>query len=101
MDLDQIGDGVPAGQGIVDAVVALAHSVADVGGEVEGGFGPGRVCGFLGLLGQAQQVGAARVALAVGALDEHLGFFQVLDGPAHAHAQGVHLRGQPAHFLAF
>ena len=101
VDFNQIGDGVPAHQGVVAAVVALAHAVAHVRGKVQRGFRPRRV-GCLGrLLGKLQQVGAAGMALAVGALNEHLGLFQVLGGPAHAHAQGVHLRGQAPGLLAF
>ena len=49
-----------------------------------------------GEVDQLQQVRGAGVAVAEGGFDEDLRLFQVLHGPPHADAQGVHLRRQLA-----
>ena len=67
MNFNQIGDGVPADQGVVAPVVALAHAVAHVCGKVQGGFCPSLIGCFGGFLGKLKEMGAAGVALAVGA----------------------------------
>ena len=101
MDLDHVADGVPAGQGVVDAVVALGHTVTDVGGEVAGRLAAVVLHAGHRLLHQAQQMGTARVAVAEGALHHDLGLGQVLHRPAHAHAQGVLLRRDGADVLTY
>ena len=92
VQLHHAGDHVPAGQGVVDAVVSLGLAVADVGDEIPGGLGPGLVRAPAGQLHQLQQMGAAGVAVSKGALHQNLGLFQILQPPAHAQAQRVHLR---------
>ena len=101
MDFNQIGNGVPGNQGIISPVVPLAHAVAHIGGKVQGGFGSGPVRGFGGFLGKLKQMGAARGGSAHRCFNQHLGLFQILGGPAHAHTERVHLRGQPSSCLAF
>ena len=81
--------------------MALGHTVTHIGGKIQSGFGSVFI-GCLGcFLGKLIEMGAAGMALAVGAFNQYLGLFQIFGGPAHAHAQGVHFRGQFPCFLAF
>ena len=99
--LHKVGDGLPMGQRIIDPVVALGHTVAQIGGKVAGRLSSVVVDGADSLLHKNIQVAGAGVAVAVGAFHHDLRLGQVLGFPAHSHAQGVHFRGEIAHLLAF
>ena len=99
MDLDHVGDGVAAGQGVVDPVVALRLAVADIGGEV-----PRPVAALLGDAGahrfhELEEAGRSRVRVAEGGFDDDLGLRQILRLPARADAQRVELGGELTVFL--
>ena len=51
------------------------------------------------LIGKSEQMGAARVAVSKGALDQDLRFAQILGLPAHSHAERVHFRCDFSDFL--
>ncbi len=91
VDLDHVGNGIAAGQRVVDAVVALGLAVADVGAEVASAVaaGLGNACAHL--LYQLKEAGAAGVRVAGGRLDDDLRLVQILDAPTRTQAQGVHL----------
>ena len=97
----QVGDGFAVGQRVVDTVMALCHAVAHVGGKIPGSLAAVVVHAADSLFHKDIQVAGARMAVAVGALHHDLGLAQVIDRPAHAHAQGVHLRGQGTDLLTF
>ena len=99
VNLKHVGNHVPAGQGVVHAVVSLRHAVADVGGEVSRRPAARTGHGGHNLLRQAQQMRAAGMAVAKGAFHHDLRFTKILHGPAHAHAQRILLRGQGAYVL--
>lgn len=98
--LDHVGDHIPGGQGVVDAVVALGLAVADVCGDVPGAGAPRVPDAPADLLCQLQQVHTAGVAVAEGALDHDLGLGQVLRRPAGAQPQRVQLRRDLPELLA-
>ncbi len=91
MDLDHVGDGVAAGQRIVDAVVALGLAVADVGAKVARAVAAdlGHACADL--LDKLEEPRAAGVRIAGGGLDDDLRLAEVLDAPTGTQAQRVHL----------
>ena len=91
MDLDHVGDHVAAGQRVVDAIVALGLAVADIGAEVTGTVTASLGNAGTDLLDQLKQAGRTRVRVAKRRLDNDLRLVQVLDGPARAQAQRVHL----------
>ena len=91
VNLDHVGDHVAAGQRVVDAVVALGLTVADVGAEVTGTVATGLGNTGAYLLDQLKQTGGTRVRVAKGRLDDDLRLVQVLDGPARTKTQRVHL----------
>ena len=91
MDLDHVGDHVAAGQRVVDAIVALGLAVADIGAEVTGTVTASLGNASAHLLDQLKQAGRTRVRVAKRRLDNDLRLVQVLDGPARAQAQRVHL----------
>ena len=91
MDLDHVGDHVAAGQRVVDAIVALGLAVADIGAEVTGTVTASLGNAGTDLLDQLKQAGRTRVRVAIRRLDNDLRLVQVLDGPARAQAQRVHL----------
>ena len=91
MDLDHVGDHVAAGQRVVDAVVALGLTVANVGAEVTGTVATSLGNASAHLLDQLEQAGRTRVRIAKGRLDDDLRLVQVFDAPARAQAQRVHL----------
>ena len=74
MDLDHVGDHLPAGQAVVDAVRSLALPVADVRAEVAGPVAAGLLNALSHFLHQYVQMAAAGVAVPVSALDHHLRF---------------------------
>ncbi len=74
MNLNHIADGVPACQGIVDAVVPLRHTVADIGCKIAGCFAVMLLNSGYSLLHQSQKMGAARMTVAKGALHHNLWF---------------------------
>ena len=96
MDLYHIADGLSGGQNVVHAVVALGAAIANIGGVVLGGVAALFEHAVLGLLHNAAQVGAARVAVAKHVLQQNLGLLDVLLVPAGAHLQGVELGPQLA-----
>ena len=96
VDLYHIADGLSGGQNVVHAVVALGAAVANIGGVVLGGVAALFEHAVLGLLHNAAQVGAARVAVAKHVLQQNLGLLDVLLVPAGAHLQGVELGPQLA-----
>ena len=91
VNLDHIGDHVAAGQRVVDAVVALGLAVADVGAEVTGAVATSLGNTGAHLLDQLKQAGGTRVRVAERRLDDDLRLVQVLDAPARAQTQRVHL----------
>ena len=91
MDLDHVGDHVAAGQRVVNAVVALGLAVADIGAEVTGTVTASLVNASTDLLDQLKQTGRTRVRVAERRLDNDLRLVQILDGPARAQTQRVHL----------
>ena len=91
VDLDHVGDHVAAGQRVVDAVVALGLTVANVGAEVTGAVATSLGNASAHLLDQLKQAGRTRVRIAKGRLDDDLRLVQVFDAPARAQAQRVHL----------
>ncbi len=84
VDLDHVGNGVAAGQRVVDAVVALGLAVADVGAEVARAVAARLGHAGADLLDQFKEAGAAGVGVAGGGLDDDLRLVQVLDAPARA-----------------
>ena len=91
MNLDHVGDHVAAGQRVVDAVVALGLTVANVGAEVTSTVTASLGNASTDLLDQIKQAGRTRVRVAERRLDIDLRLVQILDGPARAQAQRVHL----------
>ena len=91
VDLDHVGDHVAAGQRVVDAVVALGLAVADVGAEVTSAVATSLGNTGAHLLDQLKQAGGTRVRVAERRLDDDLRLVQVLDAPARAQTQRVHL----------
>ena len=91
VDLDHVGDHVAAGQRVVDAVVALGLAVADIGAEVTGTVAASLGNAGTDLLDQLKQAGRTRVRVAERRLDNDLRLVQILDGPARAQTQRVHL----------
>ena len=91
MDLDHVGDHVAAGQRVVNAVVALGLAVADIGAEVTGTVTASLGNASTDLLDQLKQAGRTRVRVAERRLDNDLRLVQILDGPARAQTQRVHL----------
>ena len=73
VDFYHVGNHVPGGQRVVDAVVPLGLAVADVRCEVPGPGTPGVPDAPAGLLRQIQQMDAAGVAVSEGAFDDDLG----------------------------
>ena len=93
VDLDHIGDDLPAGQAVVDAVGALAFPVADVGAGIARAVAARLGDAPAHFLHQRGQVPAAGVAVASRALDDDLGLCQVFRLPAGADPQRVEFRG--------
>ena len=91
MNLDHVGDHVATGQRVVNAVVALGLAVADIGAEVTGTVTASLGNASTNLLDQLEQAGRPRVRIAKGRLDDDLRLVQVLDRPARAQTQRVHL----------
>ena len=91
VDLNHVGDHVAAGQRVVDAVVALGFTVADVGAEVTSAVATSLGNAGAHLLDQLKQAGGTRVRVAERRLDDDLRLVQVLDAPARAQTQRVHL----------
>ena len=91
MNLDHVGDHVATGQRVVDAVVALGLAVADIGAEVTGTVTASLGNANTDLLDQLKQAGRTRVRVAERRLDNDLRLVQILDGPARAQTQRVHL----------
>ena len=91
MDLDHVGDHVAAGQRVVNAVVALGLAVADIGAEVTGAVAASIGNASTDLLDQLKQARRTRVRVAERRLDNDLRLVQVLDRPAGAQTQRVHL----------
>ena len=91
MNLDHVGDHVAAGQRVVNAVVSLGLAVADIGAEVTGTVTASLGNAGTDLLDQLEQAGRTRVRIAKGRLDNDLRLVQILDRPARAQAQRVHL----------
>ena len=101
LDLDHVGDHLPAGQGEVDAVVALAFAVAHVGAEIPRAVSAGFGRAAARLFHQPVQVAGAGVAVAEGALNKDLHLAQVLRFPSGTDAQGIELGSQLSQFLAW
>ena len=91
VDLDHVGDHVAAGQRVVDAVVALGLTVANVGAEVTGAVATSLGNAGTDLLDQLEQAGRTRVRITECRLDDDLRLVQILDRPAGAQTQRVHL----------
>ena len=91
MDLDHVGDHVAAGQRVVDAVVALCLAIADIGAEVTGTVTASLSNASTNLLDQLKQASRTRVRVAKRRLDNDLWLVQILDRPAGAQTQRVHL----------
>ena len=91
VDLDHVGDHVAAGQRVVDAVVSLGLTVADIGAEVTSTVTASLGNASTDLLDQLKQAGRTRVRVAERRLDNDLRLVQILDRPARAQAQRVHL----------
>ena len=91
MNLDHVGDHVAAGQRVVNAVVALGLAVADIGAEVTGTMTASLGNAGTDLLDQLKQAGRTRMRVAERRLDNDLRLVQILDGPARAQTQRVHL----------
>ena len=92
MDLHHVADGFPGSQHIVHAAVALGAAVAYVRDVVVGGKAAVLDDAPGGRLGQAVEMHAAWVAVAVNVLHQHLRFDDVLFLPAGSHFQRVELR---------
>ena len=99
--LDHAADRVTRGERIVDAVMPLRHTVADIRGKIAGGPAARLLDAIRRAVNQLKQMSAARVAVAECALDHDLGLGQILHRPAHAHAQRVLLRRELANLLTY
>ena len=73
VDLDHIGDHISGCQRIVNPVMPLGFSVADICGKVSGPMSPCLGHSFPGLFYQFQQMSASRMAVSKGTLDHNLG----------------------------
>ncbi len=91
VDLDHVGDGIAARQRVVDAVVTLCLAVADIGAEVARAVAARLGDARADLLDELEETGAAGVRVAGRGLDDDLRLVEVLNAPAGAEAQGVHL----------
>lgn len=91
MNLDHVGDHVATGQRVVNAVVATGLAVANVGAEVTSTVTASLGNASTDLLDQIKQAGRTRVRVAERRLDNDLRLVQILDGPARAQTQRVHL----------
>ena len=99
MDLDHVGDHLPACQGKIDAVRALALSVADIRAGVAGAEASGVEDALAHLFHQHGKMGAAGVGIARSAFDDDLGLGQILLLPSAAYAERIHFRCKGSHFL--
>ena len=87
------------GEGVIDAVVSLCDTVAQIGGKIAGGFAAVLVDRLHGLSYKLIEMRAAGMAVAKGALHHDLGFAQVINRPSHADLQRIALRGQRTYLL--
>ena len=101
VNLYHVGDGFAGRQNDVHAVVTLRAAVADVGSVVLGRLAAALVYAVNRLLYHLVQVVAARVRIAVYALDHNLRLEDVGILPSGAHFEGVELRPEHAVVMAF
>ena len=99
MDLDHVGNDLTAGQAVVDAVGALALTVADIGTVIAGTVAARLRNALAHFFHQGLQVAAAGVAVTGCTFNENLRLGQVFRFPAGADPQGIQFRGQGAHLL--
>ena len=95
----QIDDGFTVGEGVIDAVVSLCDTVAQIGGKIAGGFAAVLVDRLHGLSYKLIEMRAAGMAVAKGALHHDLGFAQIINRPTHADLQRIALWGQRTYLL--
>ena len=91
MNLDHVRDGITAGQGVVDAIMPLRLAVADVGAKVARTVASSLCDASAGLLDKLKEARAPGVGVPGSGLDDDLRFIEVLNAPARAEAQRVHL----------
>ena len=97
--LHQIDDGFTVGEGVIDAVVSLCDTVAQIGGKIAGGFAAVLVDRLHGLSYKLIEMRAAGMAVAKGALYHDLGFAQIINRPSHADLQRIALWCKCAYLL--
>ena len=87
------------GEGVIDAVVSLRDTVAQIGGKIAGSFAAVLVDSLYGLSYKLIEMRAAGMAVAKGALHDDLRLGQVVDRPTHADLQRIALRGRRTDLL--
>ena len=83
MYFDHIGDHVTVCQRIVNSVMSLSDSIADVGSIIPGTSSSRVFYPAHGLFHKLVQMGTSRVAVAEGAFHHDLGLLQIGGRPAH------------------
>ncbi len=99
MDLDHIGDHLPARQTVIDTVRPLALPIADIGTIVTCSITAGLLDTLPHFFYQKIQVSASRMTVTVSALDHHLYLRKVFRLPSRSDPQRIQFRRQLTHFL--
>ena len=89
MNLDHIGDHLPACQTVIDTVRSLTLAVADIRTIISCAMPAGLLDAFPHFLHQQVQMPAARMAVAVSALDHHLHLRKILRLPSRSDPQRI------------
>ena len=100
MDLDHRRHDVARHQRVAHAAVRLGDPVADVADGEDARLAASFENAVADLLDERPEVERAGMAHAIGAVDQHLRFPQVLHGPVHPKAQRVALEVHLAQALA-
>ncbi len=94
MNFNHIADRITGDQRIINAVMALCHSIADICCKISGCFSSLIAYPIYGFIHQLQQMSASRMTVPKGAFNHDLHFRKVLYLPAHTHPKRVHFRSQ-------
>ena len=84
MYFNHIGDHIPVCQGVVDPIMPLGNTIADIRGKIPGALSSGVSNPFQCLVYKLVQMSASRMAVSKGALHHDLRFIQILNRPPHS-----------------
>ncbi len=99
LDLNHVGDHLPADQREIDPVIALALTVAHISSKISGPVASCFCNAFHGRVHKFVQMTGSRMAVTEGAFHEYLRLFQIFQLPAGAKAQRIQLRRIFSKFL--